>query len=442
MRLLLLDVEGLGLDFALRSSEAGHDVRWFRMDQKKSRDGEGFKGITRVADWRPHMAWAREGLILNTGNCKYLMELDRYRELGFPIFGPSQKSAELEIKRSAGMDLLKKAGIDLPPYKMFNSLEEAAAHARKSSDAFVFKTMGDECDKSLTYVSKDPADMVGWIEQKIARGLKLRGQCMLQEKIDMLCEFGVSGWFGKEGFLEDKWQICFEHKKLMNGEIGPATGEQGTVVQYAETDLLAEECLIPLEAALRKLGHRGDTAINAGIDRKGKAWPFEFTMRLGYPCFFLQLASHKGDPVQWMKDALSGKDSLEVSREVCTGVVLAQPPYPSEKYSSDEVEGNPISGMDDVWEDVHPCGVMIGKGPVMDGGKVAEKPMYQTTSPYVLVATGLGQNVAASKKSVYNVIDRISFPNMMFRTDIGDKVRDALPGLHRHGYALTMKPGA
>ena len=288
MRLLLLDVEGLGLDFTLRCSEAGHDVRWFRIDADKSRDGEGFEGVDVVEDWHDHMDWAKSGLILNTGNHKFLNELDEYREEGYPIFGPSKASAALEIKRSSGMDLLKKIGVDLPPYQMFNSLEDAARFARKSDQAWVFKTMGDEADKSLAYVSKSPADMAGWIEQKIAKGMKLKGPCMLQEKIDMLCDYGLGGWMGPEGFLKDRWEVSFEHKKLMNDEKGPNTGEQGTVSQRVEKDPLVD-ILLALEPHLIKLKHIGDFSIGCGIDKKGKAWPFEFTVRMGYPAWFLQM---------------------------------------------------------------------------------------------------------------------------------------------------------
>src|SRR6185437_2673999 len=345
----------------------------------------------------------------------------------------------LEIRRDKGMALLEKVGVDLPPYKMFDSLEEAAAYARKSPDPLVFKTMGDESDKSLAYCSKSPADMVGWIEQKIRKGMKLKGPCMLQEKIDMLCDYGVGGWIGPQGFLRGKWEISFEHKKLMNGEIGPNTGEQGTIIQRVETDPLVD-VLLALEPHLIKLGHIGDLSIGFGIDKKGKAWPFEFTARLGYPAWFLQIASIEGDPLQWMKDMVDGRDTLKVTPDVCCGVVLAQPPYPSEKFKSDEVEGEPISYDEKVRDQLHPCAVMLGKGPVMDGDKIVEKPMWQTSGPYVMVATGLGPTVKAAKDSAYSAVDEVSFPDMMYRTDIGDKVIKALPSLHEHGYALPMAP--
>lgn len=442
MRALLIDTENQLLDLALRFIEAGHEVRLYKHPDKgrKTRDGEGFKGLKIVDDWRPHMAWAgRDGLIIPAGNWKFMAELDRYRDLGFKIFGPTARSAELEINREAGMKAMQAAGIELPPYEMFKSLEEAESFARKSDRSWVFKTLGSEEDKSLSYVSSDPADMVGWIRQKIKRGMVLKGPCMLQEKIDLMSEFGVSGWMGSEGFLENKWQENVEHKKLMDGEIGPATGEMGNVAVYCEESRLAEETLKPLEAVFRTLGHTGDVAIGVGIDTKGKVWPFEFTCRLGYPALHIQVASHKGDPAQWMRDLLDGKDTLKVSRDVCVGVVMGQPMFPYGKASAERVEGNPIDGLDDVWDDVHPINVMIGKGPKFIDGQIVDKPIFQTSGEYVLVATGRGGTVEKARDDVYKTVSKVSFPDRIYRTDIGLKVIKALPDLHRFGHALSMK---
>jgi phosphoribosylamine--glycine ligase len=441
MKLLVIDQECMGLDLVLRAVAWGHDVRWFRFSPRKQiRDGEGFKGFRIVDDWRESMAWVgKDGLVFLTGNFRFLPELDRFRDLGFNIFGPTVASAALEIKRSAGLEAMKAVGIEVPPYQEFASLEDAERFARKSDRAWVFKTLGDEDDKSLSFVSSDPAELTGWIRQKIARGMKLKGPCLLQEKIDMLAEVGVSGWFGADGFLPDKWQVCFEHKKLMDGEIGPNTGEQGTVTQYVETDKMADEMLKPMEPILRTLGHRGDFAIGAGIDTKGNVWPFEWTVRAGWPCFFIQMASHKGDPIHWMMDAMTGKDSLRVSRDVAIGVVMAQPRYPYNCSTPEMVEGNPISGLEDVLDHVHMASVMVGKGPVMDDGKVVDRPIYQTTGEYVLVATGLGETIEAARKKVYGVVDKIKFPNRMYRTDIGKKIEKPLPKLHAFGYAQEME---
>jgi phosphoribosylamine--glycine ligase len=439
MRVLIVDAEAMGLDMAMRFAVEGHEVRWYRYSTKVLRDGEGMKGFEIVPDWRPHMAWAKEGLVITTGNWRFVHELDRYREFGFDIFGPTVASAKLEIERAAGMEAMQAAGIDVPPYQVFDSLADASKFAWKTDRAWVFKPMGDESDKSLTFVADDPAELAGWIDRRISAGKVLKGRCMLQEKIDMLCEMGVSGWFGPEGFLRDKVQIAFEHKKLMDGEIGPATGEQGTICQYAEDEKLADEMLVPLEGILRTLGHRGDFCVGCGIDKAGRAWPFEFTCRLGWPAWFLQAASHRGDCVKWMKDLLQGRDSLRVSYDASIGVVCAQPRYPYNASPDELVIGNPISGIEADEDGVHLVSAMVGRGPHMDGGRVASGQVLQTTGELVLVATALGKTIERARDGVYGIIDRVKFPNKMYRTDIGEKIIDVLPALQKYGYALDLE---
>lgn len=440
MNVLIIDSDRCGLDFAMRCVAAGHSVRWFIYSVKPTKMGQGIKGIQIVDDWRAHMTWAKDGLIYLTQNDRYLTEIDRYRDFGFKVFGPTVASARLEINRSLGMDAMKAVGIDVPPYHTFDSLEAAEAFARKSSDSWVFKPMGDEDDKSLTYVSHDPADLVGWLRRQMLAGKKLKGQCMMQEKVDRIAEIGVSGWMGPDGFLPERFQVCFEHKPLMDGDVGPATGEQGSVCQYVTEDKLATEMLLPMEPILRTLGHRGDFAVGAIIDKKGRAWPLEFTARCGYPAWWIQGASHRGDPAQWMRDLLDGKDSLKVSYDVAIGVVMAQPQYPYSTATPAMVEGVPIAGVEDVMADVHLVEAMMGKGPMMANGRVVEGTEYQTAGEYVLVATSLGKTVTKARERVYDVVDAIHYPNRMYRTDIGEKVIDALPKLHGHGWATEMQP--
>ena len=388
------------------------------------------------------MPWVgREGLVFLTGNAKWLTELDRYRDFGYRIFGPTARSAKLEIDRGKCMEVMRSLGIDLPHYETFDSLDAAEAFARKADQAYVFKPMGDTEDKSLTYCSHSPADMVGWIQRQKARGMTLRGKCMLQEKIDLVGEVGISGWFGPEGFLPNRFGWSVEHKALMNDEKGPATGEQGTLCAYLESDPFADNYLLPFAPLLQALGHRGDFSIGAGIDKKGKIWPFEVTARAGWPAWFIQTASHKGDCVQWMSDLLDGKDSLKVDYRAAIGVLMTQPPFPQWNGKEEAVVGNPIDGLDEVWDQVHPCMMKIGKGPYMDGDKVKTGPVYQTAGEQPLVVTGLGKTVLDARESVYGAVKSIRFSNAQYRTDVGLKAEPLLPLLHKHGYAEAVEFG-
>lgn len=420
-------------------------MRWYVKPSKpgeKIRDGEGFPGVKRVADWKSHMQWAKSGLVWLTHNGAFMQEMDKWRAYGWPIFGPTSASAKLEISRADGMKAFKDAGIDLPAYHEFASLADAERFAMQANEPYVFKTMGDEEDKSLTYVASDPAELSGWLRAKQKQGLRLKGKCILQKKIEGV-EMGVSGWMGPEGFLPKRWNINFEYKKLMSGNYGPNTGEQGTVIQYEAQSKLAEWILKPFEQLLRKFGHIGDFAVGAMIAEDGKPYPTEFTARPGWPFTQIVQETHRGDPIQWMKDLLNGKDSLQVSTNPCMGVVLAIPPYPRPVEDEDEVVGLPVKIEDEIeradWDSIHPWQMMMVRGLTMDHGKVVEDTVFQTTGAYVMVVSGVGQRVKDAYEDVFDSVRKISVPNLMVRDDVGKDLEEKLPILHEQGFALGLR---
>lgn len=434
MKILLIDTDGVGLSFAWRCSIAGHEVRWFVKPKKglNPKLGNGFK-VYRIDNWVSSVSWC--DLVFVTGNDDYLKRLDFFREKGVKVFGPTQASADLEVKRGLGMEFLEKHGIDVPEYKTFKNLKEAEDYVWKTEERFVFKTMGDNDDKSLSYCSKSPADMIARLQRWQKMGMNPKGEVMLQEFIPGI-EMGVSRWMGKDGFI-GIWDENFEHKKLMPGNCGPNTGEMGTLACYTEKSQLGDEILAPLEKGLKELGHLGVVDMNCIIDEKGKAWPLEFTNRPGWPIFNLMLSQHKGDPVQWMIDALEGKDTMDVSTEPTICVVLAQPCFP---YKSDveETDGIPIYGVtrkNDKY--IHPQYVQMMKLPDMEGEKVVEKKMWATAGEYIAVVTGQGKTITQARERAYKTVDEISIPNMIYRDDIGEKTK--LDDLHRMGFALAFK---
>lgn len=439
MNVLLIDTDRCGLDLALRCVEYGHVVRWYEQEGHESyRDGDGFPGIEKVKDWRQHMKWAKDGLIWVSSNAYFMAELDEWREFGFKIFGPTKLSASYEVDRNAGMQLMEKCGIQIPPYEMFDSLQAARKRAMQVSEPMVFKTMGDEADKSMTYVARDPADMVARIDRWIEKNIRLKGQCMLQEKIEGV-EMGISCWFGPDGPLKDKWNINFEHKKLMPGNYGPNTGEMGTVIQYVRNDKIAEVFNPKLVDAFKAAGHTGDLDLNCMIDRKGGVWPMEFTCRPGWPYDWISDAVIHSDPAQWRRDLLDGKDSLRVAYACSIGEVIAVPPFPYDVHkNSIDPMGLMIESPDD-WTGLHPVCMMIEDGPAMRDDKIVTKPVTKSSGDYVMVLTGVGDTVRDAQKSVRALRDKVHVSNMIVRNDIGDGMEKCLTELHALGFAEEME---
>lgn len=281
-RVLIIDSDLTGGDFAWKCAEWGHEVKLYQSPNKDRSpvwDMFGFPGIERVNNWEKEMPWAMKGngIVVNLFNDKVITaKLDKWQAFGAKVFGPTMKSAKLEHDRGAGMKFMQEHGIEVPKYHTFNTLEEVEKFAWKAERPYVFKTAGDLEDKSLTYCAHDPADLVSWLETKKRHGLKLKGPLMLQEKINMIAEIGISAWMGKDGFLPH-YNLNFEFKKNLAGDFGKAVGEEGTVTRYYDENSLATEMLLPFEEELLKLGHRGDFDVGMGVDDKGRLWPFEFS---------------------------------------------------------------------------------------------------------------------------------------------------------------------
>jgi phosphoribosylamine---glycine ligase len=434
MRLLIVDPMGCGLALGFRAAQWGHKVKWF-VTNKPTDDptiGLGFP-VTKVDNWRNHVTWAE--LIFVTDNSKFIPNLEAMKKQGLPYFGPSVESSSLEIKRGEGMKFLQRHGIDAPPFETFKSLKDAEAFVWKNEKRWVFKTLGDNEDKSLSYCSKSPADMIARLQRWQKLGMNPKGEVMLQQFIPGI-EVGVSRWMGSNGWVSDP-NINFEQKKLMSGNHGPNTGEMGTVMFYVKSDKLDEEVLKPLERVLMQMGHLGDIDLNCIVDDSGKAWPLEFTARPGWPAFNMMLEAHQGDPVKWMLDAVKGDRTLEVSYEVGVCVLLCQPDFPYCKSPMETKAGIPIYLKST--KHIQPQEVRIEKLPVMDGDKVVEKPIWATAGEYLAVVTALGPTVSAARQRAYKTLEDVQIPDALIRDDIGENLKKDLPELQKHGYVKDVK---
>lgn len=430
----MVDQDGVGLSIALRAAQAGHAVKWFiKPKPSNGQDaGKGFKGIEKIQNWVSHMQWA--DLVITTSNDDYIERLDMFKKKGFPVYAPSKASVNLEISRTDGMKMLEKAGIECVPYQTFKSMADAERHVRKAEERFVFKTLGDNEDKSLTYVSKSPADLIAWMQ----RTPPPKGEVMLQTFIQGI-ELGVSRFMGSKGWV-GQWNESFEHKKLMSGNYGPNTGEMGTVAYFTSDSKLGDETLDKIGDKLMELGHLGDVALGFMIDETGKPWPTEWTCRFGWPIMNMMLGATKGDPIQWMKDALDGKDTTTFSEDIGVCLVLAHADFPHGNAEECDTCGVPIYGITKGNQrHIHPQSVQMAVQPAMKGDKVVEEPTWTTAGDYVAVVTGFGKTVDQARRRAYKTMDQIHVSNPIIRDDIGEKMEEQLPKLHEMGYATHCR---
>ena len=441
MKVLIIDCGGTCLDFALRCKAYGHQVKAFirhNKDGSRSEVGDGL--IERVAHWEQHMNWA--DLIFVTDNTYYIWPLEHFRDKGYPIFGPGVDATQWEQDREIGAKIHERVGVKTIPMQKFKKYDEAIQYVKDNPKRYVSKPIGDG-DKALSYVAKSPADLVYMLNYWKKKNAH-KGEFVLQEFRPGI-EMAVGGWFGLNGFSR---HFCenWEFKKLMNDDLGVATGEQGTILRYTEESKMADEVLKPLEGLLHGLNYTGYIDVNCIVDKSGTPWPLEFTMRPGWPLFQIQQALHKGDPCEWMLDLIDGKDTLKVSKDIACGVVVSIPDYPYSRLTKKECSGYPLFNLEE--EQALSCvslsEVQWGKAPAMVDGEVKDNvPMYVTAGDYVCTVLGTGETVDDARKKCYgNIKKYIEIPNSIsYRTDIGKRLEEHLPELQKHNYCEDIEYG-
>ena len=438
MKVLLLDndSEGMGIDLGVRAREADHEVRYWLPTHMGEELPYGQGLLDRVVEWEKSMDWA--DLIITVGNSTHAHKMVEYFGKGYPIFGTNQKSAELELDRGVGQEVLKDHGIETAPYQVVDTPEEALDLVRKTGLGYAMKPWGGDADKSMTCVAKDANEAIFTLESWKKTG-KFKGQLMMQEKVDGV-EMGISGWFGRGGWSA-AMEESFEHKKFLNDDLGENTGEMGTVIRHVTKSKLFDMMLEPLTDYLHMVGFVGDCSVNCIIDEGGTPWPLEFTMRLGWPDFCIRQEVIKSDCVEWMYDLLEGRDTLKVSTDVALGVLMCYGDFPKCKDPPGTWMGAPIFGISDAnRKHLHFQQMMGGKAPILVGKKITQVIMPLTAGPYVLIAGGSGKSVSAAADKAYEVASEVWWPgNLMYRTDIGDRLRKDLPLVQKHGFATGMK---
>lgn len=437
MRLLCIEKHADGLlDIAIRAQRAGHRVLYWLgdYDQHKNPNGRGL--VTRVPDWREHVRYS--DVILLGANDVSMPEFEALKKQGHCIIGGTPESARWESDRAYGMQVFKKAGIAVPEFRSFTDYDEAIRFVKREDRPFACKPSGHCDDKSLSYVAKEPRDLIYMLEKWKRMGKRQGLEFILQEKITGI-EVAVGAWFGPGGFARGI-ETNFEHKKLMTGNLGISCGEMGTVLVYKDKEKLADMVLFPLEDQLSKIGYVGNCDVNCIISEDGEVAPLEFTMRCGWPSLNIEQALFRTDFVEFLASLFEGSPPKDAHwmNEVAIGVVLAHSDFPHSRATKRETVGVPIYDVDENDDDLHFAQAMIGDAPCPpDFGR---EPCLATAGDYVLIATGVGKDVQEARRRAYRAVDRPRLPSEPFyRTDIGQRLSRQLGQLQEMGFAKGIQ---
>jgi len=339
--------------------------------------------------------------------------VDTFTDAGLRCFGPSQGAAQLEGSKAFTKDFLARHHIPTAAYGNFTDVDEAVAYIKRVGAPIVVKADGLAAGKGVILAQTE------------------------QEAIDAVNDMLAGNRFGDAGhrvvveeFLtgEEASFIVMadgdhilplatsqDHKARDNGDKGPNTGGMGAyspapVVTPELHARAMKEVIEPTIRGMQQEGHDYTGFLYAGlmIGADGTPKVLEYNCRFGDPETQPIMLRLKSDLVELVEAALDGKlDQASVNWDprASLGVVMAAGGYP-DSYA----KGKEIHGLDEVDSDTVK---------VFHAGTAEKDGAVVTNGGRVLCVTALGSTVSEAQQRAYEAVNRISWEDAYFRTDIG-----------------------
>ena len=400
----------------------GHEVRVF-VEHAASQDVYGGM-LSFTADWQADLGWLRGndepgdgGIALFESAVKGETQ-DALRRDGFQVIGGCALGDRLEADREFGQQVLRGFGLHTAATHGFTDYAAAIDFLRRNGGRFVLKFNGADGARTRNYIGEmdDAGDMLALLAMYQSHHAASRPPDFVLMQYVEGVEVGVGAYFNGEAFLEPAC-IDFEHKRFFPGELGELTGEMGTIVSYRGAEKLFAASLGKVAPLLQEGGYCGYINLNMIVNDAG-LWPLEFTSRFGYPGFAICEALHDESWDAIFRRMLQ-RDSLHVATKpgFAAGVVLTVPPFPYSHGYEELSKGEPIC--------FRP-GTTAADRAALHFAEVAQVGEHLVTSGscgYVGVATGIGDSVQAASDAAYQLARQVVVPNLRYRTDIGERVR-------------------
>ena len=162
--------------------------------------------------------------------------VDRFREKGFNIFGPSARAAEIEGSKVFCKDLMKKYAIPTAEYRVFESGQEAGDFVRDNDRPWVVKADGLAAGKGVL-ICKNGQEAEAAIDSILME--KKFGEAGNRIVIEEFLEGEeVSVLAFTDGTSVLALDSAQDHKAAYDGDLGPNTGGMGA---YSPASVLTRE---------------------------------------------------------------------------------------------------------------------------------------------------------------------------------------------------------
>jgi phosphoribosylamine-glycine ligase len=413
VKILLVSQDGIGAWFMLRLLREGHNVDYYLLKEKCY--DILYDIVPKPLREKPDFA-RYDLVIFDLSGRPKLAEEARSKS---PTIGDSDLATELEENRLFGIEVMEQAGIEVPPYEVFDDLNSAKRFIRKENKRFVFKPNGDQLT-SLTYVSSSAEDMLKYIDhlETDAKGVEF----LLQEVVEGT-EVSTEAYFnGSEFFLING---TLEEKKFMEGRKGPNTGCAGNLVwNYAKEPRIFKRGLELMQPFLQESGYVGMIDLNT-IASSSHLYGLEWTPRFGYDATSTLFCTISSDLGEFLFGISNGDTpTVEIKAEFAASVRLSIPPYPSECEGFYH-EGIPINGIEpEDMDEIYLYDAKIMDDELVTAGRLG----------FVAAPIGCGRSIEEAWAVVKEKVKRIKIPDMQFRQDLYKCTKERYDVLSAQGW--------
>ncbi len=334
---------------------------------------------------------------------------DALGRLGVPVFGPVAAAAHLESSKAFAKDVMAAAGVPTAAHRTFADAQAAEAYAR-TRGRLVVKADGLAAGKGV--VVADSAEQAVQAVRELSR-LGPAGASLVLEDVLEGEEVSVIALADGERYV--LLPPAQDHKRLLDGDLGPNTGGMGAVcpvplLDAGHLEAVGASVIAPVLREMARRGHAFRGALYAGL-MLTNAGPrvLEFNARFGDPeaqVLVLQLAEDLLPLLYACATGTLRPRPLLVAAGATVAVVLASAGYPEHPRT-----GIPISGADRVVEGSH----LFHAATAMAEGRLV------TAGGRVFTVCAQGPSLAEARAKAYQAAAGIHFEGMQLRHDIGER---------------------
>ena len=340
--------------------------------------------------------------------------VDKFNELGLPIFGPSKMAAQLESSKIWAKDFMKRNDIPTARFEIFDDAQKAQDYVKSLDYNVVVKADGLAAGKGVIVCNSndDALSAIDTILIKKTFG-DAGNRIIIEERID-----GIEASFIaiSDGNVAIPMASSQDHKRIFDNDKGPNTGGMGAysptpIIDDSLTKKIQETIIEKTIQAMKNEGILFKGFLYAGIMlRDNEPYVLEYNVRMGDPeCqpITMRMDFDLYDYLVASADGtLSSMPPINWNKKFAVCVVLASKGYP-ELYPKDEI----ISGFDTV----------SGNAFVFHAGTKKLDGKIFSNGGRVLGVTALGDSLESAISNAYDAVEKISWSSKYSRTDIGKK---------------------